>query len=223
MAQNDAHERPASPDIDRTAPRLRELVVRASAPGATAADREALRREADAMFAAHHDRIYGVCLRLTGKPEQAAELAQDTFLTAYGRLAEYRGEGSFYAWLYGIARFTSLRANAKKRDAPQGDDPFDIEDPVRGALAALRVEERRQVLEDACRAVLGPVEQEAVLMRYVLDMGPDAITQTLGLTEASGARGLLQTCRRKLQRELQRRLEELGHGQSLLFGSVTPD
>lgn len=208
---------------DPTAPEIRALAMRAAGPGATAADHLALRRAADAVFAQHHDRIYGLCLRLTRRPERAAELTQDTFVTAYPRLADYQGEGSFYAWLYGIARNLCMRSNAKKREALADDELFDRADPHHGALASMREDERRRLLDEASRAVLDPVEQEAVTMRYTLGMSVEDITQALGLEEASGARGLLQTCRRKLKRELTRRLVELGHGQSLLFGSIVPD
>lgn len=57
-------------------------------------------------------------------------------------------------------------------------------------------------------------------LRYVEEVGLDEITLLLGLTEASGARGVLQRCKRKLARELGRRLQELGQGPSLVLGSV---
>jgi RNA polymerase sigma-70 factor (ECF subfamily) len=207
---------PPTPDVRH----LRALLDRAARPDATAAEIAAARQHVDALFTAHQERIYWVCLKLVGNPERAAELAQETMLVGYRRLAEYEGEGSFYAWLYSIARFTCLRANAKKREALGDDGLFDPQDPARGVLAAMRRHERDELLRQACRAVLDPVEQEAVTMRYVMNMGVEEITAVLGLSSSSGARGLLQTCRRKLRRELQRRLDALGHGASLLFGSA---
>ncbi len=175
----------------------------------------------DALFAANHDRIYALCRRLTHDSERAADLTQEVFVTAYDRIDTYDGEGSFYAWLYGIARNLCIRSNARRHDVLFGEEGlFEPRDPARSVLARMRAEERRQLLVEACRAVLTPVEQEAVVMRYELNMPIEAINQALGLADASGARGLLQTCRRRLRRELARRLEELGHGTSLLFDSV---
>ena len=62
--------------------------------------------------------------------------------------------------------------------------------------------------------------QEAVALRYVEHLPVDEITSLLGLTDKSGARGVLQRCKRKLKRELSRRLAELGHGTSFVRGSL---
>lgn len=48
--------------------------------------------------------IYGLHVRMTGSPEQAEELAQETFLRAFERLHEFQGSSRFSTWLYSIAR-----------------------------------------------------------------------------------------------------------------------
>ena len=87
-------------------------------------------------------------------------------------------------------------------------------------LRSLRAGERAEVIRAAAVAVLDEVEQEAVYLRYAEGMGQEQITEILGLTNATGARGVLQRCRRKLTRELRRRLAELGHGPSFFTDSV---
>jgi RNA polymerase sigma factor (sigma-70 family) len=82
-------------------------------------------------------------------------------------------------------------------------------------LSRLRERERRELLRVAAAAVLDPREQEAVQLRYVDGLSQDSITALLGL-EGSGARGLLQRCRRKLGQELRRRLDAMGHGPSFV-------
>lgn len=199
---------------------LRAFFDRAARDGATPEDRELARQRADRLFAAHQDRVARLCLRMTGDPERARELAQDTFLVAYARLPTWRGEGTFWAWLFGIARHTCLRAREKRADVLSVDGLLDPSDPAGGVLLALRAQEREAVLTAAAAAVLDPLEQEAIHLRYVENLEVEQITAILGLSERSGARGLLQRCRRKLHRELRRRLLELGHGSSLLFGSI---
>lgn len=174
----------------------------------------------DELFAAHQDRVYQWCLRWTGDPQQAAELAQDTFLVAYRRFGDFRPDGSFPGWLYGIARNLCRRAADRRRDLLHEDGVIDPADEIAGVLNALRRQERDQLLESACASVLDPTEQEALHLRYVDGVGVDEITGLLGLDGASGARGLLQRCKRKLRAELARRLRELGHGESLLLGSI---
>lgn len=197
---------------------LRELVARARRPDATEADEAALRRAVEALFLESHDRIYRYCCHLLRDPSRAADLTQETFLTAWRRLDSYEGNGSFHGWLHGVARNLCLHANARPGELLE-DEVFEPTDPSRSALSELRSHERRALVQEACRAALDPVEQEAVVMRYELGLPVEEITAALHLRDASGARGLLQTCRRKLQRELARRLEALGARRSVLQDS----
>ncbi len=58
--------------------------------------------------------------------------------------------------------------------------------------------------EKALRLLMGsqldPSEEEAFWLRIVEGMSVDQITRTLRLKNASGARGILQSARRKLRR-----------------------
>ena len=86
--------------------------------------------------------------------------------------------------------------------------------------AALEQAERDQLLEEALETVLDAEEREAVRLRYIQYLSQDDITRVLGLS-GTGARALLQRCRRKLRSELLRRLEELGRGPSLFLPGGT--
>jgi RNA polymerase sigma-70 factor (ECF subfamily) len=51
----------------------------------------------------HQDRVYGMALRATGKPEDAEDLAQEVFLSVFRGLAGFKGDAQFTTWLYRIA------------------------------------------------------------------------------------------------------------------------
>jgi RNA polymerase sigma-70 factor (ECF subfamily) len=178
-------------------------------------DRTAL-GEIDALFASHQDVVYATCLRAVGRPERARELAQDAMLIAYRKLPSFRGEASFGTWLYAIARNLCRRHHSKRKDVLVEDGVLDSEDPASGVMASLRRHEREELMRAASVAVLTEQEQEAVHLRYVEGMSQQRITEVLGIDAKTGARGLLQRCRRKLERELRRRLEEMGHGSSFV-------
>lgn len=57
---------------------------------------------------AYEKKIYNLCLRMTGSKEDACDLTQDAFVKAYNKLDSFKGDSSFYVWLYRIASNTCL-------------------------------------------------------------------------------------------------------------------
>jgi RNA polymerase sigma-70 factor (ECF subfamily) len=51
----------------------------------------------------HRDRVFGLAERMTRSDADAAEITQDTFLSAYQHLNDFRGEAAFGSWVYRIA------------------------------------------------------------------------------------------------------------------------
>src|SRR4030042_1786413 len=56
-----------------------------------------------ALVRRHQDRVYGMALRATGRPEDAEDLAQEVFLSAFRGLEGFKGDAQFTTWLYRIA------------------------------------------------------------------------------------------------------------------------
>jgi RNA polymerase sigma-70 factor (ECF subfamily) len=55
------------------------------------------------LVARHQDRIFNLAFRLTGNRDDAAEVAQEAFLKAYGALKSFRRESAFGTWVFRIA------------------------------------------------------------------------------------------------------------------------
>lgn len=55
------------------------------------------------LLDAYEKRIYNLVLRLIGDSEEAADLTQETFISAYKSYASFKGESAEYTWLYKIA------------------------------------------------------------------------------------------------------------------------
>ncbi len=59
--------------------------------------------------------MYHVCVRIVGKGHEAEEVLQDSFVRAFMRIEEYRGDAAFGAWLKRIVVNTSINFLQKKR------------------------------------------------------------------------------------------------------------
>jgi len=66
---------------------------------ATAGDSRAF----EALYRAHVDRVYGLCLRMTGNVGEAEDCAQEAFIQAWKQLARFRGDSAFGTWMHRIA------------------------------------------------------------------------------------------------------------------------
>jgi len=108
------------------------------------------------LFELHFDAVYRFCLALTvGRRELAEETTQQAFIAAAQRIDRYHPQqGTFRAWLLGIARNRYLTLQAKERrrrrhealpredsHAPAGDPEPDL--MVHETLARLPLEYRR--------------------------------------------------------------------------------
>lgn len=94
----------------------------------------------------YQDRIYRFLVRLTRSPDEAIELAQDTFLNAYQALAHWQLETHFSAWLFRIARnlaFDWLRRDKRVQFVPLEEDDGDaFADPAPTPDAVLETRQR---------------------------------------------------------------------------------
>lgn len=173
-----------------------------------------LSADLDRLFDSYRPQLYALCLRLIKNEARAEEIVQEALLVAYQKLPDFQGSARFGTWIYGITRNLCFNAVRKRGEQLSEDGLIEPASAEMNTLALLQREEREALLVQASKE-LSPLEQEAIYLRYVEGLPQQQITDILGLS-GSGARGLLQRCRRKLRRELQARLQELGHGESFV-------
>ncbi len=153
------------------------------------------------LYHGHAGRIYALCLRLTGDPSRAEELAQETFVRAWSKLTSYRGPDGFLAWLRAIAVHLCLsdrRARQRRRwkeepveDRFAGEPPG----PPREPIAALDLE--RAI------AALPPGAREVFVLHDVEGLKHDEIATLLAVAVGT-SKAQLHRARRLLREALQR-------------------
>lgn len=156
------------------------------------------RRAASQLVERHIDAVTRFFTTKAG--DRADDLVQRTFLRVAESFSTYRGDASFRAWLFGVARhvlFEHLRS--RLRDA-RNDDEVRVSalvalDPRASTLAAVRAEQRALVraLQDL------PVDVQILLeLYYWEDLSVDEIAAVLGVPSGTvkgrlfRARGLLK-------------------------------
>ena len=121
----------------------------------------------------HQTRVYNLALRMTGNPEDAMDISQETFLKAWRTMGKYRGDCSLGSWLYRIASnlcIDLLRKN-KRRQAEKivslddpGEDgrPMELPDLREEPQAILEREENRRAVWECLETL--PEEQKLILI-----------------------------------------------------------
>ena len=183
------------------APSDEELVRRYQADPDGGAGRSA----AGELLLRYHGRVYQWCYRMVREREQALDLSQDAMIDALRGLRSFEHRSRFSSWLFMIVRrrcLTALRPRVLRRD--EDIPPEEIWDPRGGPEHEWIEREGETALARLIERHLDPREQEAIWLRCVERLPVDEITRLLRLDSASGARGLLQTARRKLRAALRR-------------------
>jgi RNA polymerase sigma-70 factor (ECF subfamily) len=57
----------------------------------------------DVLVRRHQERVYATIYHMTSNHEDAADLTQETFVKAFRALGTFKGDSSFFTWLYRIA------------------------------------------------------------------------------------------------------------------------
>ena len=113
------------------------------------------------LYRAHAPRLFGLACRMVGRDE-AEDLLQDIFLTAYRKLGLYKGESALGTWLFRLATNQCLdHLRSKRTRLAMLTDTIDSEPDAPGAAAGailgvldrMDLERALTQLPAGCRAV----------------------------------------------------------------------
>jgi len=146
-----------------------DLVARSQA-GDTAAFSELVTR--------YRSRAFSMIYQMTRNEQDAWDLAQDGFVKAWKSIGRFRGQSSFYTWLYRILMNVTIDSLRRKHIAngTEFDDQIGLRQIEPGAVTAPRPEMQpaekisdKEVREriDQAIAKLSPEHRAAIVMREI--------------------------------------------------------
>lgn len=157
------------------------------------------RQAASRLLSRHQDRVYVWCYRYVRDHERALELSQEVLLKAFRGLPRYQPNGRFSTWLFIITRNCCLGELKRPSLLEALDfDPDLLHSARPGPAQSLAEKELWRLIDHT----LDPQEKEALHMRCFEGLSVATITEFMNIGTSSGARGLLQRARRKLQSAL---------------------
>ena len=146
-----------------------DLVARSQA-GDTSAFNELVTR--------YRSRAFSMIYQMTRNEQDAWDLAQDGFVKAWKSIGRFRGQSSFYTWLYRILMNVTIDSLRRKRIASgtEFDDAIGLRQIEPGAATAPRPEMQpaekisdKEIREriDAAIEKLSPEHRAAIVMREI--------------------------------------------------------
>lgn len=148
----------------------------------------------EALVQTYEKKIYNLCLRMTSSREDACDLTQEAFLKAYRKLDTFKGDGSFYLWIYKIASNTCLdflrREKKRQRDSLtyENESGLIIEMEIPDVRYSPEVMLDKQSMIESIKTGMGELSLEhrnILIMREIGGLSYSEISDTLGITEGT--------------------------------------
>lgn len=132
------------------------------------------------------DRVYRLLLRMTGNPDDASELTQDTFLRVFNKVRSFEGKASISTWVYQIAlnegRQFLRRRKGREESAPTLVRSAETNPDTDAAAARMDIEEALERLPES--------ERTLIVLRHLQGMSYDEMAEILGRPAGTIASGL---------------------------------
>lgn len=134
------------------------------------------------LVARHRDRVFAIALRICGRREDALDVTQEVFLTAFRKLSSFRQEALLSTWLHRLTvnAALDLARRRSRRDHTSLDDVPDAPDPSAGpeehAIAAHRAAAVQRGL-----MMLSPEFRAVIVLHDLHDLDYAGVADALGI------------------------------------------
>jgi len=136
----------------------------------------------------YQDKVYSIACGFVGPGDDALDVTQDVFVKAYAELARFRGQSSFYTWLYRIAVNTGIDRVRKARRERRAT----VDDEVEHALVPefddpARILETKELAQAVERAMgrLSPKLRTVMMLHDAQGLSMHEVSRILGCRPAT--------------------------------------
>jgi RNA polymerase sigma factor (sigma-70 family) len=154
--------------------------------------------------------VYTLALKLLKHPEDAEEMAQDTFIKAYQKLDTYEGKSKFSTWLYSITYNACISELRKRRIEFKSLEDQRITEQDEMKIHDYYRETKKEDQEKYLNLALGKLpedDQVLVALYYYENQSMDEISEITGLT-VSNIKVKIHRARKKMYSLLREMLKE---------------
>ncbi len=156
-------------------------------------------RSFERLYRMHIDKIYGLCLRMTGNVAEAEDCAQEAFIQAWSKLDRFRGDSAFATWLHRIAVNAVL---GRMRKSKREHDRIQVVADTAPAPASIADDGELRDLSDAVDRL--PEGARHVFVLYaVYGYSHDEASKMLGIAPGT-SKAQLHRARRLLAQQLEK-------------------
>ena len=132
----------------------------------------------------HEKAIFNLVYRLLGNYDEAAEVAQEVFLSAFKSIHQFRGEANFSTWLYRIGLNHASTRRKSLQTSQQRHIPLDGTEVIaEGAVDPAKNVEHKEIQQRVQQALnsLDPEDARIVLLRDLQDIPYEDVAQMLDI------------------------------------------
>lgn len=155
-------------------------------------------------------KIFALCFGMLGREDDARDAAQETFISAYRNISNFRGEAKVSSWLHRIAvnQCLTVKRRAKTRSEEFIDDESGADEKVfvapssRSPARTTEQIERLTMVRQAVGSLPSDLRQ-VIVMKEFEEMTFQEISDTLELP-LSTVKSRLYTALRQLRMKLER-------------------
>ncbi len=135
--------------------------------------------EFEQIYATYWQKVYRISLGYVNSPDLAKDLAQETFITIWKQLPNFRNESTIGTWIFRIASNTCLRQIQKDKRMPTSELPLELKEENTETTMESDLEFLYQCISEL------PEMERIIISLELEDINQKEISKIVGISEGN--------------------------------------